>query len=187
MKRSQKKANLKAKKRRAKEARKARNAAAETAAESTHQASAKNTANVEADSAPAKLAEQDLRHRARDSRAFMTEAGRLNAEARKPGVSDERAVELIQKAAEFAEFVIDIARETLEEVPAERRLEAAGVIREERERRANPEAYEDGRKRPRRGSDPVVTLMKLGMQASGLLNRIVSRINPDAYKLARAA
>lgn len=152
---------------------------------------------------PAAPAENELKDAARDSKAFLAAARDEHAEgvkaetaARekaglKPSrrITNERALEMLEKAAEYAEAVIDITREVLDQVPPERKLEAVAMIREsnfakaasDRERHGTPQ------KKARRGSDPVVTLMKIGLQASGLLNRILAKINPDVAKLAKAA
>lgn len=97
-------------------------------------------------------------------------------------LDSHRARGMLARAAEFLDEVIATTREALAQVPADRKREALAIIN------AKPEA--DGvsaQKRPRRGPDPVVTLMRIGMQAASLLQRVLGKTNPELGRLKRAA
>ena len=68
------------------------------------------------------------------------------------------------------------------QVTPEKRREALAIINEK------PEPGEvSAQKRPRRGPNPVVSLMRVGMQAASLLKRVLAKTNPELGNLKRAA
>lgn len=112
-----------------------------------------------------------LRETGERAAATLDQARECVNDARR--ISDERARDMLERAAEFLSDVVEMTRETLREVPLERRREAARIIE------SKPED------RPRgSGADPVVILTRIGMQAAGLLQRILRDTNPRVRKLA---
>ena len=108
-----------------------------------------------------------------EARALFDEAGELG---------DDEAREMLVGAARMLNEVIETTHAALRSVPETWRREAASTLA------AGPEASDlPPVKRPRRGPDPVVTLMKVGMQAASLLKRIIGKTNPNLGKLRRAA
>jgi hypothetical protein len=91
-------------------------------------------------------------------------------------ITDERALEMLEDAAEATHDVLLMVREALRGVSPERRAAARAILNEK------PQKGTDGRKLPRRAPDPVVTLEKLNLQAASLLKRILAITNPGAGK-----
>lgn len=104
------------------------------------------------------------------------------AKAEYPQLDDDRARAMLVLAAEFLHEVVADTREALAQVPAEQRREALAIINEK------PEPSDvSSVKRPRRGPNPVVSLMRVGMQAASLLQRVLGKTNPELGRLKRAA
>lgn len=91
-------------------------------------------------------------------------------------ITDQRALEMLEDAAEAVHEVLLMVRDTLRGVSPERREAARAVLNEK------PQSGGDGRKLPRRAPDPVVTLERLNMQAASLLKRILAKTNPGVGK-----
>lgn len=119
-----------------------------------------------------------------EARGKLAEAEHTVRRARR--ISDERALEMLECAAELLDDIVQTTREALREVSPERKREAMAII-EALERRTGVSEPGNPQARPRRGTDPVVTIMQLGIRASRLLNRILKRTNPDVEKHARLA
>lgn len=118
-------------------------------------------------------AEDDLR----DVQETVKRANELDEGIRtRRKISDERAIEMLEDAAEACHEVLLMVRETLRGVSPERREAAREILNEK------PVSGVDGRKQPRGAPDPVVTLQKLELQASSLLKRILAKTNPNAGK-----
>ncbi|MBK8206647.1 MAG: hypothetical protein IPK87_07595 [Planctomycetes bacterium] len=99
-------------------------------------------------------------------------------------LDDDHARQMLVRAAHVLDDVICTVQEALQAVSPERRREAMAVLNAEPE----PEPlYSSPQQRPRRGPDPVVTLMRIGMQAASLLRRIISKTNPGLGRLQKAA
>lgn len=99
-------------------------------------------------------------------------------------LDDDHARQMLVRAAHVLDDVICTVQEALQAVSPERRREAMAVLNAEPE----PEPlYAVPQQRPRRGPDPVVTLMRIGMQAASLLRRIISKTNPGLGRLQKAA
>ncbi|MBK8206964.1 MAG: hypothetical protein IPK87_09275 [Planctomycetes bacterium] len=99
-------------------------------------------------------------------------------------LDDDHARQMLVRAAHVLDDVICTVQEALQAVSPERRREAMAVLNAEPE----PEPlYSTPQQRPRRGPDPVVTLMRIGMQAASLLRRIISKTNPGLGRLQKAA
>lgn len=104
------------------------------------------------------------------------------AKAEYPQLDDDRARAMLVLAAEFLHEVVADTREALAQVTPEQRREALTIINEK------PEPSDvSAKKRPRRGPNPVVSLMRVGMQAASLLKRILAKTNPEIGNLKRAA
>ncbi|MEZ5991761.1 MAG: hypothetical protein R3E76_05360 [Planctomycetota bacterium] len=104
------------------------------------------------------------------------------AKAKYPQLDDDRARAMLVDAAELLHEVVVETREALAQVPPEKRREALAIINEK------PEPGEvSAQKRPRRGPNPVVSLMRVGMQAASLLKRVLAKTNPELGNLKRAA
>ncbi|MCA8914782.1 MAG: hypothetical protein KDB90_05170 [Planctomycetes bacterium] len=99
-------------------------------------------------------------------------------------LTDDEARGMLVRAARLLDDVVVFTREALDMVPEDRRREAEAIVAEARTSRT---AEGSPQKRPRRGADPVVTLMKVGMQAASLLKRVIGKTNPNMGKLRRAA
>ncbi|MBZ0135517.1 MAG: hypothetical protein K8I27_03970 [Planctomycetes bacterium] len=95
---------------------------------------------------------------------------------RRRRISDQRALEMLEDAAEATHEILLMVRDALRGVSPERREAAREVLN------AKPQTGVDGRKLPRRAPDPVVTLERLNLQAASLLKRILAKTNPDAGK-----
>ena len=115
-------------------------------------------------------AEVELNH----ARGMAKEASANLQRGRK--ITDERALEMLEDAAECTHDVLMMVKETLKGVSPER-IEAARAVLN-----AKPQTGTEGRKLPRRAPDPVVTLVKIELQASSLLKRILAKTNPNACK-----
>ena len=99
-------------------------------------------------------------------------------------LDDDHARQMLVRAAHVLDDVICTVQEALQAVSPDRRREAMAVLNAEPE----PEPlYATPQQRPRRGPDPVVTLMRIGMQAASLLRRIISKTNPGLGRLQKAA
>ncbi|MCA8946769.1 MAG: hypothetical protein KDB29_11120 [Planctomycetes bacterium] len=104
------------------------------------------------------------------------------AKAKYPQLDDDRARGMLVDAAELLHEVVVETREALAQVTPEKRREALAIINEK------PEPGEvSAQKRPRRGPNPVVSLMRVGMQAASLLKRVLAKTNPELGNLKRAA
>ena len=114
-----------------------------------------------------------------EARELVTESRAINA----GGALDEaRARAMLERAALLLDDVVSMTRAALAKRPSERRLEARLMLT------AQPEPTDgDSRKRPRNGPDPVVTLMKIGMQAAGLLKRVIAVTHPGLGKVRKVA
>ena len=128
----------------------------------------------------AEQAEEDFEH-AREKVA-EAEAADPAVRARRK-ISDERALEMLEDAAECTHEVLMVVKETLKGVSPER-IEAAREVlnAKPQSREAGQPGGVDGRRLPRRAPDPVVTLLKIELQASSLLKRILAKTNPNAGK-----
>lgn len=96
-------------------------------------------------------------------------------------VSEIEAAEMLSFAARQLSDVIDAGHRALRQVSPQRLREATEVLNE---KSSTQSAGGMPTSRPRRGTDPVVTLMKLMVQAVSLLQRMLNRLHP---KLRRAA
>lgn len=94
-------------------------------------------------------------------------------------VSEDEAAGMLSNAARLLDEVVAITRRTLAMVPPQRLAKAAAVLKAER-----VEAGGTPQQRPRRGYDPVITLMKTGVAASSLLQRVLNRLHPKLRKAA---
>lgn len=161
MNRAQRKARLKALKQRMKEARRA---------ESPAGAHGETPQNPVAD-APLPVAE--IRAQLEQAREVVEQAAAL---------SEAEAVAMLADAARLVHQLVRTTDAALQQVPEAWRREAAQILT------ARPEPAEGpAQKRLRRGTDPVVTLMKVGLQASSLLARIIGKLHPGLGRLKRAA
>jgi hypothetical protein len=98
------------------------------------------------------------------------------------GLSEAEARQMLADAARLVHQVVRTTDAALQQVPEAWRNEAAQIVM------ARPEASDvPAQKRPRRGADPVVTLMRVGLQASSLLTRIINKLHPGLGRLKRAA
>ncbi|MCA8910463.1 MAG: hypothetical protein KDB82_02070 [Planctomycetes bacterium] len=118
--------------------------------------------------------------RMEEARAIERKARQAALEARE--LDDERAREMLLDAAALLHEIVTDTREALAHVPPERKREALAVIN------ARPDPSDvNAQRRPRRGPDPVVSLMRIAMQAASLLRRIILKTNPELGQLKRAA
>jgi hypothetical protein len=183
MKKFQRKARLKAMKLAAEEARRAARAGESAGAgaepgQVSPQASAVEppTAEVVAKVAAESAAQVEI------ARAALAEA--------RCTLSDTDANAMLMRAAALADEVVTATRAALAEVPLPRLREAYEIVK------AKPEPSEvdpstgsgqAAQKRPRRGYDPVVSLIKTGLAAANLVTRILGKTHPHLGKLRRAA
>lgn len=159
MNRAQRKARLKALKQRMKEARRA---------EQMPDAGGSEPPASEI-SLPAKEAAEQLEQ----ARVLVAEAAAL---------SEPEAMRMLADAARLIHNVVRTTDAALQQVPETWRQEAAQIVM------ARPEASDvPAQKRPRRGADPVVTRMRVGLQASSLLARIINKLHPGIGRQKRAA
>jgi hypothetical protein len=97
-------------------------------------------------------------------------------------ISEAKAREMLASAAELVDKVVHMTRAALAEVPLPRLREAYEIVN------AKPAENNAGKlpaqKRPRRGFDPVVSLVKTGLQAASLVNRLVAKLHPHLGKKA---
>jgi hypothetical protein len=114
--------------------------------------------------------------------AGLAEARETVAEA--DDLTDDEARAMLVRAARLLDDVVVFTREALDMVPEARRREAEAIIAEARKPRT---AEGSPQQRPRRGADPVVTLMKVGMQAASLQKRILGKTNPNLGRVRKVA
>ena len=97
-------------------------------------------------------------------------------------LSDDRAREILSQAAETIQQVIDMASRALRRVDPDVLAEAIQVAEEP------PTRDELGKvtQRPRRGTNPVITLVQVLMRAKNLLMRILAITNPVLVGEAKA-
>jgi hypothetical protein len=100
------------------------------------------------------------------------------AEARE--LPDDEARAMLVEAARLLHSVVRNANRVLDSLPPQRVLEAVCEP-------ASPPAQGSPQSRPRRGSDPVFTLMRLGKEAASLLKRVLAKTNPGVGKVIKAA
>jgi hypothetical protein len=93
-------------------------------------------------------------------------------------ISDERAREMLEDAAEFLQDLVVKTREALKSVAPARVAEAMEVIESKGSATSGTPQQQ-----PRRGSDPLVTMIKQGISASNLLKRIISTLHPKLAKI----
>ena len=159
MNRAQRKARLKALKQRMKEARRE---------EQMPDAGGGETPAPEI-SLPANEAAEQLEQ----ARVLVAEAAAL---------SETEAMRMLADAARLVHNVVRTTDAALRQVPETWRQEAAQIVM------AHPAPSDvPAQKRPRRGADPVVTLMRVGLQASSLLARIINKLHPGIGRQKRAA
>jgi hypothetical protein len=107
----------------------------------------------------------------------------LDAPADAPHIiSEAKAREMLASAAVLVDAVVQMTRAALADVPLPRLREAYEIVK------AKPAENNAGKlpapQRPRRGFDPVVSLVKTGLQAASLVNRIVAKLHPHLGKKA---
>ena len=178
MNKAQRKAHLKAIKANQKAARKAARAAAP---------------NPPADPAPeATMPEQPPTHEPNDLLERMARVAKIDlalAESRVTEakvaamrMSDDRAREILSEAAESIRDVIELATAALKRVDPAQLAEAVQIIDEPKR-----DAWGTSVSRPRRGTNPVVTLMQVLQRANSLLLRITRITNPALFEKRKAA
>ena len=111
----------------------------------------------------------------------LTEAVARNMYEKSKLVEEGEAAEMLSEAARCVHEVIVTARRALAQVSPQRLKEATEVVNE---KRMGEGTHATPQQRPRRGSDPVVTLMKLMVSASSLLQRVLNRLHPKLRKAA---
>ncbi len=163
MNRAQRKARLKAMKQRMKEARRAEGIPPAGSEAGDHDSPVAET--------PQPLAQ---------AKAQLAQARTLLAEA--AALSEAEATRMLADAARLVHQVVRTTDAALQQVPEAWREEAAQILTHRPEPSDLP-----AQKRPRRGADPVVTLMRVGLQASSLLTRIIARLHPGMGRQKRAA
>jgi len=161
MNRAQRKARLKALKQRMKEARK------------SERLPGADAGSIEAPAAEILPAANEAAEQLEQARELVQQAADL---------SDAEARQMLADAARLVHQVVRTTDAALQSVPEAWRNEAAQIVM------TRPEPAEgQAQKRPRRGADPVVTLMKVGLQASSLLARILNKLHPGIGRQKRAA
>lgn len=96
------------------------------------------------------------------------------------GLSDDEARAMLTEAARLLHSVVRNANRVLDSLPPQRVLEAVCEP-------ATVAAQGSPQSRPRRGSDPVFTLMRLGKEAASLLKRVLAKTNPALGKVTKVA
>lgn len=184
----ERKARLKAMKRAAKEARRAKLAAdadARRAAEASPAPAQAADSPAAPAVQPAPSAEPDAAPAAaaREARSTLEHArAQAKSALQDPDFGEAEARAMLLRAAQMLDEVITLTRETLREVTPERLREAFEIVN------AKPAPAEGNpQKRPRRGYDPVVSLIKAGQAAASLLQRVIGRTHPDLGRARRAA
>lgn len=89
-------------------------------------------------------------------------------------LTTERARELLSDAAESLHRLVKLATRTLQHVQPEQLAEALDITRSKPEPQTGT-----AQQRPRRASNPVVTLMQFVIRAQSLIKRIVLVTNPE--------
>jgi hypothetical protein len=87
-------------------------------------------------------------------------------------VSEAEAIAMLSRAARLLDCVIQSAHDALTNVPRERIRQATEVIEAEKAPASN---VLPAQQRPRRGHDPVITLLKLSISATSLQKRVRAR------------
>ena len=100
-------------------------------------------------------------------------------------VSADEAAEMLSVASRHLSDVIDAGHRALKQVSPQRLQEAMEAINGAQTGLSVPPAtHGTPQQRPRRGSDPVITLMKLMIQATSLLQRVLFRLHPHLRRAA---
>jgi hypothetical protein len=99
-------------------------------------------------------------------------------------VTEQEALRYLSEAARITDEVIRMTRHALAQVPLDRLREAMEIVKE---KAADTAALPTAQKRPRRATDPVVSLIKTGIAAASLQTRIIARLHPQLGKLRKAA
>src|SRR5919108_6488633 len=89
-------------------------------------------------------------------------------------ISDSEGKAMLARAARMLDSVVVMTRAALADVPLPRLREAYEIVRAKPDANGTP-----AQQRPRRGYDPVVSLLKTALAAASLLNRILAKTNPS--------
>ena len=178
MKKAQRKAHVRAVKAQQKAARKAAREQAAQQLEAASPAAAEQTQEATVDSTP----QFERLAQAASTSLTLAELDVSDAKQEARYLSDERAKEILASAAENIHQVIHFASKALKLVDPKLVAEAMQIIEE-------PVRNELGTVtgRPRRGHNPVVTLIQVLMRADALLMRILAVTNPEMIGKAKAA
>jgi hypothetical protein len=184
MRKFERKARLKAMKRAAKEAKQAQREAAPAVAVDGAQLA--DVGGVPAQEAtPTATGEASVPREALPEAAIraaraLSEA-RAQAKSAAAGIGEADARAMLSRALDLADSVVQMTRATLVEIPLPRLREAYEIVN------ARPEPADSQvapQKRPRRGYDPVVSLVKTGLAAARRVARLVVKLYPNLGRRA---
>lgn len=89
------------------------------------------------------------------------------------------AKNMLWRAARAVDALLEVVHKTIEQVPANERAEALVIMKQPRETQPQPGKPQQ---RPRAGYNPVLTLMRMGLQLANLQQRIIGRLYPNLAK-----